>query len=334
MMQQPKRHEHFSKQIQLLQNSRKSLQQLRKQKEDVLLSVKQNMHIYAQQIMNKAKNNDDREKEELSKAMKDLESIVSTACMSFLSSWQEQSKRAFITNSVLYKNVIMKQQQEVIEMNRQLEIFALYLERETCGYIRLISLLDDERKTSSNQMPSQYKRCQKAVTENIAKGFFDNNNFPYCGIHVENIFKIENKPLMDMFQAEVSTHEATINDGKIGQVDAKNRGKTKALFCQVPLGGVERFIAYGLQKNTAKWTNGKILSDVWMNQEGCDLKSGDNGVQEKQCYIRHNGYAKRTVEKCNNISLPLPFSKHSTVRKRDGVEGSSINGESVQSLGD
>lgn len=111
---------------------------------------------------------------------------------------------------------------------RDLDLFALHLERDSSGAVTLTRLPPDN---------PQQQRCHRATTENVKRGYFDGS--PFIGISVLDVYKVENTPLLKDFQAAAA--EAT----------AVGLGKVKGLFCSVPRDCVERLVVHGLREGPA-----------------------------------------------------------------------------------
>ena len=114
---------------------------------------------------------------------------------------------------------------------------------------------------------------------------------------VENVFKIENRILLDAFQ---------------GAAAGSDPGKVKGLFCGVPSDAVEKLIVYGVGNSGGKKG---AFQESWY-----DYKNGGGGATTDA------GAAKRAVDNSSTIPFPRCFSRHSTLEEdrefvKEGQEG-------------
>ncbi|RLN95941.1 hypothetical protein BBJ28_00021865 [Nothophytophthora sp. Chile5] len=98
-----------------------------------------------------------------------------------------------------------------------------YLESETSGQIRMWRL---------PMTDAQRLRCAKAATENVKKRFFASSG---CSLEVLDVFKLDNRVLLQAFQRFTSAIATSETELKI-----------KGLFCCVPTESVERCVVYGM----------------------------------------------------------------------------------------
>ena len=80
------------------------------------------------------------------------------------------------------------------------------------------------------------------AAENARRGFFASGG-PFAGLDVVDVFKIENRCLLDAFQREVERRKTPRSDEK--------KKAVKGLFCDVPAASVERLVLYGLRGDAA-----------------------------------------------------------------------------------
>ena len=66
---------------------------------------------------------------------------------------------------------------------------------------------------------AQHVRCRRAATENIKADFFGSAS-NYSGINVQDVYKLENKPLLKRFQSAAASLEP---------------GKVKGHFCPITI---------------------------------------------------------------------------------------------------
>lgn len=119
--------------------------------------------------------------------------------------------------------------------------FSVHLEHETAGAVTL------KRLPASHP---QHQRCLKAATENVKRGYFEDgpgalaaaaaagstlSKCRFSGVNVLEVYKIENRPLLGLFQAAASAAEA----------QGGAPPKVKGLFCRVPRRCLERVVAHG-----------------------------------------------------------------------------------------
>ena len=105
--------------------------------------------------------------------------------------------------------------------------FAILLKYKTAGQIVL------KRLHSSNP---QFVRCRRATMENVKQEYFKGQTRKK-GMQVCNVYKIENGPLLQRFQALVKETAG---------------GKIKGLFCGLPTECVEHMIVYGMHERPAE----------------------------------------------------------------------------------
>ena len=122
---------------------------------------------------------------------------------------------------------------DVLELRNRLAAFALHCDHETRGAARLRRLTPRD---------AQYARCRRAAAENARRGFFAGGG-PFAGLDVVDVFKIENRCLLDAFQREVERRKTPRSDEK--------KKAVKGLFCDVPAASVERLVLYGLRGDAA-----------------------------------------------------------------------------------
>ena len=101
---------------------------------------------------------------------------------------------------------------------------------------------------------AQYARCRRAAAENARRGFFASGG-PFAGLDVVDVFKIENRCLLDAFQREVERRKTPRSDEK--------KKAVKGLFCDVPAASVERLVLYGLRGDAAPLER-TLFDDAWL----------------------------------------------------------------------
>ncbi|CAM9774045.1 unnamed protein product [Scytosiphon promiscuus] len=193
----------------------------------------------------------------------------------------------------------------------------------------------------------QHARCLRAATENVRPGFFSNDS-PYGAVQVLDIYKIENRLLLERFQ-----HAA----------EARGPRKVKGLFCHVPDESLEHTVLYGMGSaaplvgdcdgSSSSYAaspadvNGFPSLHVWdgdlidsFSGDGCatnnDGKRGrsESGVgshgnrdiaeiDDSDARARPGGSVKRPLE------FPRAFSRHSTLEEEHEYANTEL-----RSLGD
>ncbi|KAE9254041.1 hypothetical protein PF004_g1218 [Phytophthora fragariae] len=153
----------------------------------------------------------------------------------------EQAYRQHITTNILHLYALLEAERQYIaawskreaakcrdqrsltKLLYQFNSFALQLESETSGQVRMWRLPPSD---------AQRMRCVKAATENIKKRFFAPSE---QSLEVLEVYKIENRVLLTNFQRFTTSLAQTTSDIKI-----------KGLFCSVPAESVERCVVYGM----------------------------------------------------------------------------------------
>ena len=120
-------------------------------------------------------------------------------------------------------------QRRQAKLLRDVRVFAHHLYHETRGKV-VVSVLERDS--------AQFKRCKKAIKENISSQFMAATGFQCAKVMA--VFKLENSLISDHLQKVASS----IDDGKV-----------KGLFFTVPKGGLEALCVYGLNANSL--ANGK-----------------------------------------------------------------------------
>jgi len=163
---------------------------------------------------------------------------------------------------------LQKRQAEVL---KDMKIFAHYLYLETKGKVSIKSL-DSES--------SQFKRCRKAVQDNVSNVLLDRG---YNDVKILHVFKLEHKILSSQLQKAA----AIVDDGKV-----------KGLFCVVPKTGLHSMSAFGLHAQAIPTENGPTkvtkstvdsgipnlfqVSWIWAElSESEELNTQDNNNKDK-----------------------------------------------------
>ena len=104
-------------------------------------------------------------------------------------------------------------------MLRDVKMFAHKLYYETKGKVQITSL---------SESSSQFKRCSKAVKDNMSLSLLVSG---YSDVNVKHVLKVEHSVLSQHMQKAATQ----VEDGKV-----------KGLFCVLPPGGLEAMCVYGL----------------------------------------------------------------------------------------
>jgi hypothetical protein len=175
-----------------------------------------------------------------------------------------------------------------------LRTFALHLEHETDRRVVLRRLDTDN---------PQYQRCQRAAAENVKPGYFTSEGY-YSGIQVLDVFKVENKALLKVFQ------HSTVN----------SEGKVKGLFCTVPQAALERVITCGLGGATfaadgtvAHEYHGLDPQDVFGATWYCTTPPPPPRSGETTGATATTGIARKIVDTSSILRCPAIFSRYSTL---------------------
>ena len=182
--------------------------------------------------------------------------------------------------------------QKHLKSSLRLNIFAIHLESETDRQILL------KRLPSSHP---QHIRCRRAASENLKPGFFD--GVPsFSGLNVLDVYKVENKPLLERFQKCAALMEP---------------GKVKGLFTSVPAHSVERTVVLGFGSNEGRPGEKVAMADA----EEYDEKDIKNLAKKRKIFRRAwyafhdkgDGYAEKIVDGSTVSKFPRTFSRYSTV---------------------
>ena len=147
-------------------------------------------------------------------------------------------------------------------------------------------------------------------------GFFDGAP-SFNGINVLDVYKVENKPLLERFQSCAAMLEP---------------GKVKGLFTSVPAKAVERTVVlgFGPLDHDAPYKRPKIIDedeDDVLNGKGTDgksladkamakLKPRKEDIFRRSWFAFHDkgdGYAEKIVDQASIATFPRTFSRYSTV---------------------
>ncbi len=153
---------------------------------------------------------------------------------------------------------------------RDMKIFGHYLYLETKSKVCITSL---------DQESSQFKRCRKAVKDNISNTLSDRG---YNDAKVLHVFKLEHKILTSQLQKAASN----VDDGKV-----------KGLFCVVPKAGLQSICAFGLhaqviptETGPEKTTKASIASGIpnlfqvsWIWAQLSEEKDNEEAKKENKC---------------------------------------------------
>jgi hypothetical protein len=195
--------------------------------------------------------------------------------------------------------------QQHLKASLRLNIFAIHLESET------------DRQVLLKRLPSshpQYIRCRRAASENLKPGFFDGAP-SFNGINVLDVYKVENKPLLERFQRCAAMLEP---------------GKVKGLFTSVPAKAVERTVVLGFgsldHDVSGPYQKPKIVDDdgdeddddfkSLADKSMAKLKPKKSDIFRRAWFAFHdkgNGYAEKIVDQASIAKFPRTFSRYSTV---------------------
>ena len=197
---------------------------------------------------------------------------------------------------------------DVLELRNRLAAFALHCDHETRGAARLRRLTPRD---------AQYARCRRAAAENARRGFFAGGG-PFAGLDVVDVFKIENRCLLDAFQREVERRKTPRSDEK--------KKAVKGLFCDVPAAGVERLVLYGLRGDAAPLER-TLFDDAWLADQsrtpGAPTAASPGGfggtVERKPTEVK----ARRAARDAASLEFPRAFSRYSTL---ESVRGDARRG--------
>lgn len=131
-------------------------------------------------------------------------------------------------------------------------------------------------------------------------GFFD--GVPsFSGINVLDVYKVENKPLLDRFQKCAALMEP---------------GKVKGLFTSVPAKSVERTVVLGFGNPPTAITESDDDDEQGVSKISGGAAVAKSSVFRRAWYAFHdkgNGYAETIVDGAEVAKFPRSFSRYSTV---------------------
>jgi len=186
-----------------------------------------------------------------------------------------------------------------LKSSLRFNIFAIHLESET------------DRQVLLKRLPAshpQHIRCRRAASENLKPGFFD--GIPsFSGINVLDVYKVENKPLLDRFQKCAALMEP---------------GKVKGLFTSVPAKSVERTVVLGFGNSPTATTEGDDDDEQSVSNISGGAAAAKSSVFRRAWYAFHDkgdGYAETIVDSADVAKFPRSFSRYSTVE----VDRSFVN---------
>ncbi|KAL4128918.1 hypothetical protein PRIC2_007898 [Phytophthora ramorum] len=222
----------------------------------------------------------------------------------------EQAYKQYATSNILHISALLeaeshyitawgkreeakcRDQRALTKLLYQFNSFALQLESETSGQVRLWRLPPTD---------AQRMRCVKAATENIKKRFFSS---PSSSLEVLEVYKVENRVLLNNFQKFTSSLAQTTADIKI-----------KGLFCSVPAESVERCVVYGMH-HVPNGESGETRFS--------DLHGGEVKIFNRSMLLQGHedapgtNMAFRARSKATNatpLRFPRRFSRYSTLEE-------------------
>ncbi len=240
----------------------------------------------------------------LDSIVKQVQSRITTLSLLFYRIVQEEKRLCALR--LRYENTIIDHMLENAKISQRLNLFCLHVQHETRGSIVVKKL---------QAAHPQYLRCQRAATENVKKDFFNGDDSRYSGVMVENVWKIENRILLDAFQSSAANSDP---------------GKVKGLFCGVPADCLETLIVHGMKKRE-KAAAGKVFQDTWYEMHQKSKGGGESGILSRLPSTVGGGNAKKAVEAGTSIPFPRCFSRHSTLEEdrefvRNGGGADSLDG--------
>jgi len=271
-----------------------------------------------------------------------LQKRLALLCILFSKVVEEESK--VCSGRIAWEDKISCRLEEAMKLEQRLALFSLHIQHETRGSIIL-------RPLGSNH--PQHLRCLRAATENVKKDFFKRKGCRFKGVKVKNVYKIENRLLLDDFQSSAKNGSAGGEGGGGGGGGGAEAGKVKGLFCGVPIDCLENVVVYGVRGKGGghgrigsgeKGDEGKegdgfdgidAFQETWydsMKDKGGG--SGGGGGGGGGAGEQSMGFAKRAVMRGSSIPFPRAFSRHSTLEEdRDFVQGEGRRGGEGGGLG-
>ena len=185
---------------------------------------------------------------------------------------------------------------DVLELRNRLAAFALHLDHETRGAARLRRLTPRD---------AQYARCRRAAAENARRGFFGAGG-PFAGLDVVDVFKVENRCLLDEFQRGVEAR----------RVPGEKKKAVKGLFCDVPARSIERLVLYGLRGDATRLER-TLFDDAWLKDNvktpGAPTQSSPGGFGGTAVSKPQDVQARRAARDADRLEFPRAFSRYSTL---------------------
>ena len=225
--------------------------------------------------------------------MRHMERVLDTQLIGLVLRYaaiMEAEKRG-LARRVLDENVACDHALQQLDLTHRLNVFATHLEHETRGNIVMRRLVPTH---------PQFLRCKRAASENVKRGFFS-ETAKYSGVKVLDVYKIENRILLDSFQQTAATSEP---------------GKVKGLFCSVPLECLERVVVYGLSAGAVEGTPLEhVFQESWINVEAGVPSQVPAPSEENDDDAAGGGHAQRCVDRASSIPFPRSFSRHSTLEE-------------------
>ncbi|KAJ0404913.1 hypothetical protein ATCC90586_001021 [Pythium insidiosum] len=172
----------------------------------------------------------------------------------------------------------------------QFASFALHLESETLGQIRLWRLPETD---------AQRVRCVKAATENVKPALLQ----PCSRVEVSDVYKIENRPLLQSLERFTR---------RLG----RDATKVKGLFCSVPAECLERCVVWGMHVDESHAAQTRRVPFV---------ATSDDAAAEEACATRlfnrprrvatsqQAPVAEQRVLDAERMAFPRRFSRFSTL---------------------
>ncbi|EGZ22708.1 hypothetical protein PHYSODRAFT_491242, partial [Phytophthora sojae] len=201
-----------------------------------------------------------------------------------------QAERRYIAAWSEREEAKCRDQRALTKLLYQFNSFALQLESETSGQVRMWRLPPSD---------AQRKRCVKAATENIKKRFFTS---PEQSLEVLEVYKIENRVLLSNFQRFTTSLAQTTADIKM-----------KGLFCSVPAESVERCVAYGMHASPSG------EEPRFVDSQGAEAKIFNRSVllQDRDDAPGTNMAfrARSNVSDSTSLHFPRRFSRYSTLEE-------------------
>ncbi|KAJ1462978.1 hypothetical protein M885DRAFT_610008 [Pelagophyceae sp. CCMP2097] len=182
-----------------------------------------------------------------------------------------------------------------LALRERVDHFALHVDHETQGAVRVNRLEPSD---------AQHARCARAAAENVRRGFFS-EGWEHKGLEVVDVYKIENRVLLDQFQRLSEATKQTPG----AAAEGKPQKLVKGLFCSVPTECLERLVVYGVRGDGARRGLDVALFDDAAAQKHDDEEDDDDPEDGNPVGVARRAAQRRSAA----VPFPCEFSRYSTL---------------------